>query len=580
MLSAAQSPQNRCNFRTAEGVTQLPSLFSIKHRHARCTQTARGLPFDPPPFKPSKLKIAFDLEAEHPTPAHLPILERRYTLTHNDITGSLLLTVGRRFSALQLSGWYSQLLRDEVLAEWVVHDSGAPQLHIYCHVSGQERWLAPPQLRNYIFKREMPLVLDTFAWTERELLAVKAEFSEAPVFVHFTSNVQDLNCTLYWGRLGFRDSWRRTPTSILQRILGSLPGIPGIKARSGMDSGSSSSSNISVSQTAPATSVSTSIGSRPGGDSSNRSSTSSSTCSSRNSISWRHRFLARLDDSIDGEEFDAFDALNDPCSNLKGIGIIQTDACKSDAWAVSPVAAPGTQLPSESSAAASAIEASNLPLQQANTEIAAVAFEEATRQSSSLWLPPDTTAGTADTSTDMSHVATDGSSRMISSQSSAAHDCQQQQRDESLSAVDSHDQSDLCSDVGYSGRSSSSFDNAFAVWETGAVVQTAKNSDSGEAYQWQSPSGASRGNSSTSSNTDSSSPTCNGSFNNNSRRQASGVSVVKDPHKFSSGSSEHHISSTRHALRGSMNNLHDMCTRWPNSSENPAVACSASFDEH
>lgn len=30
------------------------------------------------------------------------------------------------------------------------------------------------------------------------------------------SPVQDLHCTVQWGRLGFRDTWRRTPTSILQ----------------------------------------------------------------------------------------------------------------------------------------------------------------------------------------------------------------------------------------------------------------------------------------------------------------------------------------------------------------------------
>ncbi len=57
-----------------------------------------------------------------------------------------------------VAGWYIRLLRDEVLAEWAVPQGGVPQLHVYCHVSGQERWLAPPQLRNYIFKREMPLV--------------------------------------------------------------------------------------------------------------------------------------------------------------------------------------------------------------------------------------------------------------------------------------------------------------------------------------------------------------------------------------------------------------------------------------
>ena len=54
------------------------------------------------------------------------------------------------------TGWYVRLLRDEVLAEWQL-DGPSPTLHVHCHVSGQERWLAPPHLRNYIFKREMAL---------------------------------------------------------------------------------------------------------------------------------------------------------------------------------------------------------------------------------------------------------------------------------------------------------------------------------------------------------------------------------------------------------------------------------------
>jgi hypothetical protein len=48
--------------------------------------------------------------------------------------------------------------RDEVLAEWLFETNGRASLHVHCHVSGEERWLAPPALRTYIFQREMPLV--------------------------------------------------------------------------------------------------------------------------------------------------------------------------------------------------------------------------------------------------------------------------------------------------------------------------------------------------------------------------------------------------------------------------------------
>ncbi len=61
------------------------------------------------------------------------------------------------FSRYALAGWYVRLLWDEVLAEWQL-DEPLSTLHVHCHVSGPERWLAPPHLRNTIFKREMALV--------------------------------------------------------------------------------------------------------------------------------------------------------------------------------------------------------------------------------------------------------------------------------------------------------------------------------------------------------------------------------------------------------------------------------------
>lgn len=63
-----------------------------------------SLPFDPPAFSPAKLTVAY--EADFAAAAALPPEGRRYTLTHNDLTGALLLTIGSQFSAPQLSGAY------------------------------------------------------------------------------------------------------------------------------------------------------------------------------------------------------------------------------------------------------------------------------------------------------------------------------------------------------------------------------------------------------------------------------------------------------------------------------------------
>jgi len=134
-----------------------------------CQQVDAAL-FEPPPFQPAKLSVQY-LPGSAVSSTHsisgscnsctMPLPRcRRYTLTHNDITGALQLSVGSDYNQQQVQGFYTRILRDEITAEWLFCRGGsAPaELHIYCHVSGEERWLAPPQLRNFIFRREMTLV--------------------------------------------------------------------------------------------------------------------------------------------------------------------------------------------------------------------------------------------------------------------------------------------------------------------------------------------------------------------------------------------------------------------------------------
>lgn len=127
--------------------------------------------FEPPPFQPAKLSVDYlpgaavrsaSLPSSSDVHTPTPPQYRRYTLTHNDITGALQLSIGSDFNQRQVDGFYTRILRDEITAEWLFgKGSGAPaELHIYCHISGDERWLAPPQLRNFIFRREMTLVGD------------------------------------------------------------------------------------------------------------------------------------------------------------------------------------------------------------------------------------------------------------------------------------------------------------------------------------------------------------------------------------------------------------------------------------
>ena len=183
-------------------------------------------------------------------------LPRRYTLTHNDVTGALALSIGPNYNSAQLEGWYVRMIRDEVLAEWRRDDGGGEKeegggkeastsvdgdaaggrersssssgsssdspapppfassghsLHVFCHVSGDARWLAPPRLRSRIFQREMALVLDTIAHADADLLRENPGLSSASVVVHLRSHVASLDARVVWGTLGDRRGWREPP---------------------------------------------------------------------------------------------------------------------------------------------------------------------------------------------------------------------------------------------------------------------------------------------------------------------------------------------------------------------------------
>jgi hypothetical protein len=144
-------------------------------------------------LRPEKLHVRL-LEG---VTAEGPVTPRRYTLTHSDTTGELFLTIGPSFDKAQISGWYTRLMRDEVLAEWH-HDDDGPSLHVYCHVSGglvfgTARW------RDAIFRHELPLVLEAFRHGDRGLFEAVPELDDVPIRVHFRSGRRRYRRTERWG---------------------------------------------------------------------------------------------------------------------------------------------------------------------------------------------------------------------------------------------------------------------------------------------------------------------------------------------------------------------------------------------
>jgi len=126
-----------------------------------------------------------------------PITPRCYTLTHSDFTGDLFLTVDIVYDRESISGLYTRLMRDEVLAEWRT-DEGHTELHVYCHVSNGFT-LGSPRMRLAIFRRELPLVLEAIRFGDRRFFASHPGLDEAPIIVHFHAKQPRHNRVEDWG---------------------------------------------------------------------------------------------------------------------------------------------------------------------------------------------------------------------------------------------------------------------------------------------------------------------------------------------------------------------------------------------
>jgi len=122
---------------------------------------------------------------------------RCYTLTHSDLTGDMLLTIGSCYDKKQVSGFYTRLMRDEVLAELVKTDTGW-ELKVHCHVSGG-LILGTSKWRDDIFHAELPLALEAICYGDRSIFTSDTEFGKASIKVHFHSHLDKYNRVEDWG---------------------------------------------------------------------------------------------------------------------------------------------------------------------------------------------------------------------------------------------------------------------------------------------------------------------------------------------------------------------------------------------
>lgn len=147
-------------------------------------------------LKPEKLQIRF-LDG---STRDGPLYPRCYTLTHSDRTGDLFLTIGPIYDHEQISGWYTRLMRDEVLATWETDGEGMTLL-VHVHVSGG-LILGSAKWRDKIFRQHMPLVLEAFRYGDRELISKHPELERAAILIHFHTHQPNSDRVETWGVLG------------------------------------------------------------------------------------------------------------------------------------------------------------------------------------------------------------------------------------------------------------------------------------------------------------------------------------------------------------------------------------------
>lgn len=140
-------------------------------------------------FDPNKLFVEY-IDGVTPTK---PVMPRRYTLTHSDLTGELFLTIGVRYAWQKLNP-----TRDEVLGEWKSIE-GSLHYYVYLYIDQGEYTEDMSNKRNDIFKRELPLALTAIRYGDRLLFDAHPNLNNASIIINFISAYPQFARQENWG---------------------------------------------------------------------------------------------------------------------------------------------------------------------------------------------------------------------------------------------------------------------------------------------------------------------------------------------------------------------------------------------
>lgn len=139
-------------------------------------------------FEPNKLHVEF---RNGVTPI-LPILGRRYTLTHSDVTAEIFLTIGLTYAYDKIN-----VARDEVLGVWLIINHQYT-FNAFCHV-GSEMGKEHAKIRYSIFKNELRLALKSIRYGDRLFFETHQYLDESQIWIHFNSVYSEYRRIECWG---------------------------------------------------------------------------------------------------------------------------------------------------------------------------------------------------------------------------------------------------------------------------------------------------------------------------------------------------------------------------------------------
>ncbi|WP_342433303.1 staygreen family protein [Neobacillus sp. FSL H8-0543] len=122
-----------------------------------------------------------------------PVIPRRYTLTHSDLSGDLFLTIGKQYAWDKINP-----KRDEVLGEWQTSGNSI-YYNIYLYIDQGEYNKNISTKRTEIFKRELPLALTAIRYGDRHLFNAYPNLDHATILVNFISAYPEFARQENWG---------------------------------------------------------------------------------------------------------------------------------------------------------------------------------------------------------------------------------------------------------------------------------------------------------------------------------------------------------------------------------------------